>query len=361
MYFTSRCDDHSVMPNRCRTRSRLAAFSLIEMLVVVTLIVLLLGMLLPSFKSAREQAKVVVCSASTSGIAKAAAGYTAEWDGWLCGSPGTSGSVMYQLNPRPDPADEQFAMDPSQIWDWAGPLAARYMKWSLSANRAERYETTLGGVFRCPSNSFEADPFPAEVGSYKRLPMVSYNTFRNFLMWSRTMVDRNPAKPWGVRAPHPEASFDRIGGRTLQPKQYAPNINRITNASAKVYLADGNRFTEADGRVTYDLEWDALDGGAFCNGGPTLREWDGIQFVLSSYHFNKQLGKYGYRHHAKGERGMVVNYFDGHAEIISESESRQPDRWWPKGTVIPSPELNDPSKRAVQGRFDSQFNYVVGR
>ena len=344
-----------------RRSRRLHAFSLIELLVVVTIIILLIAMLLPSFRSAREQARAVMCSSNTAAIGRAAAVYSADWNDWLCGSPGTSGSVMFGADPRPAPEDEDFDTDPVQIWDYAGPLAARYMKMSLPANRAERFKSLLEGVFACPSNPYSADPYPEPVGSFGRQTMVSYNTFRNFLMWSRTMVERDPSKPWGVRAPHPEASFDRIGGRTLPPQHYVPRMDRIINPAGKAYLADGNRYTDPTGTPTYDLEWDALDGGAFCNGGPTLRQYDGFQFILSAYHFDKQPGKYAYRHRARGERGMVVNYFDGHSGFITETESRQPDRWWPKGTIIPFPELNDPARLQVAHRFDQDFNYVVGR
>jgi len=335
-------------------------FSLIEMLVVISIIILLLSMLLPSVKSAREQARVVVCSSNTASIGRAAAAYSADWNGWLCGSPGTSGSVMYR-EPRPEPADEDFDVDPVQIWDYAGPLAARYMNMSLPANRAERFRQLLDGVFACPSNRFEAVPFPKEVGSFRPQKMVSYNTLRNFLSWTRTVIPWNGFKPWGDEAPHPEASFDRIAGRTLPPVNYVPNMGRLANPAGKVYLADGNRFTGLSGELTYDTDWDALAGGAFCNGGPTLRVSDGIKLVLSSYHFDKRFGAYGYRHRMQGDRGIVVNYFDGHSEFITEGESRQPDRWWPKGTIIHFTDFNEPTLMQLAGRFDRNFNYVVGR
>lgn len=351
----------SVRSRHSRASRRSCGFTLIELLVVVGLVTSLLSMLLPSLRAAREQARMVVCFANTSNIAQAAAGYSSESNGWLCGSPGTSGGAMLRIDPRPEPDDEDIDTAPVQIWDYAGPLAGTYMNLSLPSNRAERFKVLRANVFTCPSNRFVADPYPQPVGTFTSEPLVSYNTFRNFLMWSRTMVDRDPNKPWGVRAPFPEASFDMIGGNTLQPKNHIPNINRIANPSGKAYLADGNRFTDENGKVTYDLEWDALDGGAFCNGGPTLREWDGPKFVLSSYHYDKLPGSYGYRHRSRGERGIVVAFFDAHSEFMTESQSRQPDAWWPKGTVIPFPEFNEPTRLLVGGRLDSNGNYLVGR
>lgn len=348
------------MAGTAQTLRKLAAFSLIEMLTVITIIVILFALLLPSLKNGKEQARTVVCESHLAGIGRAAAGYSAEAHGWLCGSPGTSGSLMYR-EPSPPPASEDFDTDATQIWDYAGPLAAKHFRMKLPANRAERFAALLDGVFRCPSNAFQADPFPKAAGSFTRLPLVSYNTFRNFLMWTRTLVDFNPNRPWGVRPPVPEAGFDNIGGRTLPPKNHKPNLDLIANPSGKAYLADGNRFTTASGLTTYDLEWDALDGGAFCNGGPTLREYDGPQFVLSAYHFSRRLGRFGYRHRANGEWGIVVNYLDGHCDRLSESESRQPDTWWPKGTIIPFQDLNDPTRFLVAHRLNAQGSYVVGR
>lgn len=340
---------------------------MIELLVVVTLIALLIAFLLPSLKSAREKTRMVTCMAHTSAIGRAAATYTADAKGWLCGSPGTSGSVMFGTE-HPAPEDENIATNPSQIWDYAGALAATYMKASVPANRAERMRQVVGGVFACPSNSFFANPWPHPVGSFKTQPMTSYNTFRNFLLWPRTMENWNPSRPWGPKAPFPQASFDTIGGRTLTPKNHRPNIDRITNPAGKAYLADGNRFTSLDDKVTYDLEWDAEAGGAFCNGGPTLPEgawpgWEtGDRLVLSSYHYDKQLGRYGYRHFGSKQRGIVVNFLDGHSDFLTEDQSREPDFWWPKGTTIPFSEFNAPTKKLVAHRINPMNPYYrVGR
>ena len=354
---SSNSDTNRVMGGR---RGR-PAFTLIELLAVIGVISMLLATVMPSLKSARSQARRVVCSANQLAIGQAAAAYGTDWNGWMCGSPGTSGSVMYRDDPRPAPSSEAFDTDAVQIWDYAGPLAAKYMNMSLPTNRAERFGELLKGVFACPSNRFQADPYPGPVGSFGPQAMVSYNTCRNFLMWPRTTVDRDPSQPWGAEAPHPEASFDRIGGAALHPKGYAPQLGRLANPANKAYLADGNRYTDRQGRLTYDLEWDALAGGAFCNGGPTLLERNGFQFVLSAYHFGERLGEYGYRHDGGGERGMVVNYFDGHAEFVTETRSRHPDAWWPKNTQIPFSEFNEASGALVAQRLDADANYVVGR
>lgn len=346
-----------------------AAFTLIELLVVISILTTLMSVLLPSLKSAREKARQVVCAANTAGVGRAAATYTADAKGWLPGSPGTSGSVMFG-DSEPDPVDEDIPTDPTQIWDYAGSLAPVYMATSLPANRAERMRAVKTGVFACPSNPYSADPIQGSieqmgpVGAFDRQPMTSYNTIRNFLLWPRTVVNHDAAQPWGPKAPFPEASFDTLGGRTLTPRHYRPHIDRITNPAAKAYLADGNRFTDQSEHITYDVEWNAEAGGAFSNGGPTLREWSDVNpdhLVLSSYHFEKRLGRYGYRHRGSAGRGIVVNYFDAHSDFVTETQSRDPDAWWPRGTIIPFPDMNEVTQARVAHRLDTQFNYHVGR
>ncbi len=337
------------------------AFTLVELLVVISVIALLISILLPSLKSARAQAKTVACSSHLSQIGKAAMGYSMSHDGWLCGSPGTSGSVLYGVANAADPLAEELATDAVQIWDYAGPLAARYMQKSLPTSRLERMRIIREGVFKCPENRFMAEPFVDHGGMFETAPMVSYNTFRNFLMWPRTMVNWDPSRPWGPRAPVPEASFDHLDGTTLQPRSHLPRMDRIVNPGIKAYLADGNRFTEADGRISYDPDWNAEDGGMFCNGGPTMPLGNQTELVLSSYHYDEQLGRYGYRHKRSKQRGIVVNFLDGHCAYMSESESRHPDTWWPKGTRIKFSELNKHSGLLVLPRLDSTYHYVVGR
>lgn len=319
---------------------RKRAFTLVELLVVISIIALLISILLPSLKNAREQAKQVKCQAQQRTIAQAEITYQTEENDWIPGSPGTSGSVLlrYQGNP---PDEEDISAPPVQYWDWAGPLATVQMKMGLKHNRGDRFGQVVREVFECPSNRIISEPYlnssVGEVGTFKRQPMVSYNTFRNFMYWPR---DASTTE-------HPNAVFN-VGGNSNLAKNYAPNAGRIGTPAEKAFVADSSRFTNSEGNVDHDISWSANYGGAFSDGGPTLLGGavDADKY-LRSFWLKDPQRRYSYRHGRPNNPGIVVGFFDGHAGYVSEKESRFPDYWWPKGATLPLNDLNHPTQLKV--------------
>jgi prepilin-type N-terminal cleavage/methylation domain-containing protein len=88
--------------------ARLRAFTLVELLVVVSIIALLIAILLPSLRKAREQAKQAACLANMTGIGKASLTYAAE-------DPGEN------MIPVPDWSVLQYA---SGSLEWGGKSGA---------------------------------------------------------------------------------------------------------------------------------------------------------------------------------------------------------------------------------------------
>ncbi len=77
--------DSSAEPqnDRCRNRSKCTAFTLIEVLVVIAVIVLLMALLLPAVQRARKQAKAVFCRSNLKQWGAVFAMYTGSNDGAL--------------------------------------------------------------------------------------------------------------------------------------------------------------------------------------------------------------------------------------------------------------------------------------
>lgn len=334
------------------------SFTLVELLVVVSIIALLISILLPSLKKARDQAKTVACAANLSGLAKANAIYGTEFNGWFLGSPATTGQQLFSNGAATPPAEPFMNGDPVQIFDWAGPILAQSSK-SLRRNRAARWANLVSGQFACPSNLLEAGPFPGatpdpspDEPGFKTLKMVSYNAMRAIMLRGGTEPSGSGLQI-GRQYFHPQ-----VGGVEQTPFFYEPRIERVGNAAEKAFLADGARFTDvSQDRVTYNVEWTASAGGAFATEAPTAPD----QFFRSYFRSNYRGPSYpsikarnSYRHPRGTALGLNVAFFDGHVDYLSETESRRPDPWWPKDTVLPLPELNPDTRNLVLNQLTTQ-------
>ena len=105
-------------------RCQRGGFTLVELLVVISIIALLIAILLPSLSKARDQSKTVVCATRIKGILTAMSVYATEHNNFLAGSPNTSGSVLFGPPEQDEAAHmEAWSFNPVQVWDWGGALA----------------------------------------------------------------------------------------------------------------------------------------------------------------------------------------------------------------------------------------------
>jgi len=115
-------------------------------MVVVSIIALLVSILLPSLKGAREQAKSVVCGSHQGALGRGLGSYAAENHDWIPGI-NTSGVELSALRM----CDCELLMVPDlpvQTYDWITPILRLDTK--LPYRRAERFKLILEG-HDCPS------------------------------------------------------------------------------------------------------------------------------------------------------------------------------------------------------------------
>jgi len=303
------------------------AFTLIEMLVVLAIIAMLLAILLPGLAGAREQARAAVCGAHLHQIGLAAACYAQESQGWLVGSPNTSGNGA-----RPG-----FGFDDGSytdtynrenypalhVFDWANPLL-RNMGTRPPRAFMARYKSAVEQLPRCPSDRRRAGP--VEYADLMELIppdalAPSYATSRYFMYVGTAAATEN-----GVCG-------ELWWWEDCVPAGYVPKIGRLRHPAVKAFLADAHVVSKTKGQIananwgfTSQGAWRAHDVGPVTYRGSFLREemWrhrNAINILAFDGHVERQknVDDGDGKERANGGLGSHARY----------------SRWWfPTGTEI---------------------------
>ncbi len=309
-------------------RSTRPAFTLIELLVVIAIIALLVGILLPSLRTARDAARAVVCGSNIRQLAMAQTVYATDHKE-IYASPTTAGADA-QVNPN-SIAFDKTEETPTQSHDWFSPIMG--LSLNLPTNRAQRMQAIFNSKIACPSSNATAVPYTAvsppdrpdfdtffnpvkqasflSPGGFNWLPN---GTVASNLRYQNTILHSNFSTPCAI-TPAFYPRLDKVG----------------TQASQKALFMDGTRYFPTQLDTQIDLN-PTPAGGTFIDSGPTFngsRAYGRNTVSPNSFPINTQLS---FRHGAKDS--MNVAYFDGHAAIMRNKTAwSNPTPWYPSGSI----------------------------
>ncbi len=366
-------------------RRRAAAFTLVELLVVVAIIALLLSIMVPSLAGARDQAKAAVCASQLRGLGTGLTNYTAEFEGWLPGM-NTSGAAlrakMLVMQGNPDCLRDPRV--PVQPHDWATPIFNLEM--DLPRTRAERLRLVTE-KFKCPAQEpiksvlYPSDAFGMLDGS--KVPDASdffthaswtgpsYLMPAHFQYWGKNFAKVNLAWVEGYPQPTPVLPKTTPSDWEAQYDRYVSHMDYVGTPSRKVFLADGTRYLTESGILDHDVSpipdvfGSFTSSGAWWSGstayGVDVRSvnWDGETVARGSPSRGQNL-VLSYRHCTRrkklnttcGDNPGAINavFFDGHVELLNDQRSRRIDYWYPTGAVV---------QPGAQGMTRVSSGYVV--
>lgn len=351
-------------------------WTLSELLVVIAMIALLLCILLHSLSKARAQAKAAVCASNLAQLCRAENLYQTESNGWIPGSPWTTGKCFLDLPDATWNPARRFNRLAIEWMDYATSLKALMHgpdciprpadKKAESAQSARMMiiERLTQDLFRCPANPHVATKGHGPSDG-PTIPAVSYMTIwtlmragpatlkevledkdRGYKRWpGMAQISPDPDNPNPEDRPYYVAQSPNWD--VVAPDAYMPRHNRLGREQIKVFLADGLRFYDPDeNTITYTTHPRAAKGMVSASPPSTAEDGDPTDQEGREYNAARQ---FSYRH---GNNDHInAGFFDGHVESLGVEYRRaistgrgfsgnatNPQWYYPSGSVV-----NDPS------------------
>lgn len=334
------CQKHGDCP-------RLNGFTLVEFLVVLSIVVLLISILLPSLKDARAAAQGAGCLSHLRGVGTAVQVYASEYGGYLPG-PNTSGYELtrtHALN-----AGQNRSAAAVQNMDWVSPCLGEEM--GLSADPAERLVEILNSELLCPGNKVEYDGEYVGWGIFPTEPIrySSYSAALGFHVvhdYQARRFQAGEGSEYKFELISYKHVFEKVTPFLQAPPSYQPRLSRVGPGARKIFAMDGARYVDLDKDVVSYNAWPRQEeGGNFMLMGPAAAI-AGDPFVLGG-NLKASAGNYEYGYRHKGKMNAV--YFDGHCGGLAVRESLDISLYVPPGTtVLDAGATQDP--RDVNGRL----------
>lgn len=349
------------------------AFTLIELLVVVAIIALLISILLPSLKCAREKARTAKCGVQLRSFGTGLQAYASESNDWIPGI-NTTGVETTAAQRGSDAGLLRRHSTPVQNYDWMSPLVRHETE--LGNNRAQRFGTLIN-EYRCPSfQGLKIDqPYPPNPSSMAdgqdftlevimEYAPISYLMPAHFQWWGRKYAGVAVAqtlsaigRPITVMAAVSPNNFE-----VVTRGHYQSRLDKVGPPARKIAAADGLRYMLPDGSIDFDVSPAPTWFGAFTSSGAWWAgstaygvrsgsaNWDGMVMNQGGANPPAQ-GKnlvWSYRHGCSSRdkitQGVRENpgsinalFFDGHVALLDDRASRELEYWYPTGATVEMP------------------------
>ena len=241
----------------CVSKRFLTGFTLVELLVVISIIALLMSILMPSLGRAREQARRIVCQNNLKTITLGDQMYAQDSDDWHV--------PAYYWDRGGDPEAEQRLWFQNPLFSKIVNLKGRFNKEDQGAYEAKAM--TLPKDFKCPSDRRTLDNGGLHLEAGQIIQGVSY---------AMNMMGIRPKGGWAPQI------------------VYALKTFQVKSPSSKIFFMDGQWFVVYRDGAEYKRVWDVHGDrmGAW--------EWD-----AASYRHNE---------------GANIAFYDGHVEHWPKEE-----------------------------------------
>jgi prepilin-type N-terminal cleavage/methylation domain-containing protein len=311
---------------------RRRAFTLVELLVVIAVIALLVSLLLPSLRGARDVARALVCASNARTLAQGQTMYSNEWKDYFA-TEITSGAET-ALQGGANAVFDTTPSTPTSPNDWISPTMGESL--GFSANRAQRLQQIFSRV-ACPAaiakpnipytlagsyaDKADVDNLNMTTDGFRQTSYLVPETFH--YMPTRAVAEANTYRGFVLYYGHDQPA--------LVPAMYRPRTDLLgVQPSQKVVLADGTRYLDD---VAAGLDFDPRPSqqqfGAFVDGGPIF---NGSTPYGRAFHTAPSNIKLSFRH--PGDT-FDVGYWDGHVSRMKSLDAwKNPYPWYPGGSIF---------------------------
>ncbi len=287
---------------------RRIAFSLLELLMVIAILSLMIGILVPSLRKARELAKDIVCRSNQKNVSNAVILYTEEYED----------QYPYSLNRRPI-AYDQFRYDlyaPDVHWavrvgmipadqmpDYFSP-GSSHERIALEGYLEYNWYDRLRGPFKCPSAYDQVNPKP---------PMIWQVDGTKGAGWGSSFSMNSGLSPWTDEDPTEETDGEISCTRSTDLKRQCVMIGDGTLGPADKYLYIRPTFlVDPDGDL-FSFPNRQIENSAEKGFGP----WPRLE---TTNPWSWQAHRCDFEGHVGGSANLC--FTDGHVESANKIDKR---------------------------------------